>query len=58
MIEEGKEAAPGQSMLNNSAMASMIKKEDETWALRVKRYKMNESNLLIMETKNNIINIL
>ena len=58
MIEEDKEAAPGQSMLNNSAMASMIKKEDETWALRVKRYKMNESNLLIMETKNNIINIL
>jgi flagellin-specific chaperone FliS len=26
--------------------------------LRMKRYKMNESNLLIMDTKNNIINIL
>jgi hypothetical protein len=26
--------------------------------LRMKRYKMNESNLLIMETKDNIINIL
>jgi hypothetical protein len=59
MVEEGgKEGAPGQSMLNNSAMASMIKKEDETMILRMKRYKMNESNLLIMDTKNNIINIL
>jgi hypothetical protein len=44
--------------MNNSAMASMIKKEDESMILRMKRYKMNESNLLIMDTKNNIINIL
>jgi len=27
-------------------------------ALRMKRYKMNETNLLIMMTKNKIINIL
>lgn len=59
MVEEGKDGgAPGQSMMNNSAMASMIKKEDESMILRMKRYKMNESNLLIMDTKNNIINIL
>jgi hypothetical protein len=58
MVEEGKEGAPGQSQMNNSAMASMIKKEDESMILRMKRYKMNESNLLIMDTKNNIINIL
>jgi hypothetical protein len=67
MIEEGGKSqaggesgggAPGHSMMNNSAMASMMKKEDETLALRKKRYKMNESNLLIMDTKSNIINIL
>jgi hypothetical protein len=39
-------------------MASMLKKEDETVLLRMKRYKMNESNLLIMDTKSNILNIL
>lgn len=36
----------------------MMKKDSEEQILRMKRYKMNESNLLIMETKNNIINIL
>ena len=65
MIEEGKagdvsQGAPpqSQSMMNNSAMASMLKKEDESLLLRMKRYKMNESNLLIMDTKSNILNIL
>jgi hypothetical protein len=39
-------------------MNLMMKKDSEERILRIKRYKMNESNLLIMETKNNIINIL
>lgn len=34
------------------------KKDEQEQALRAKRYKMNESNLLIMDTKNNIIKIL
>jgi len=49
----------GQSqIMNNSAMNSMAKKDNEEMALRAKRYKMNESNLLIMMTKNKIISIL
>lgn len=34
------------------------KKDNELAMLRTKRYKMNESNLLIMETKSGILNIL
>jgi hypothetical protein len=63
MIEDGKggdasQNQAGASMMNNSAMASMLKKEDDSVLLRMKRYKMNESNLLIMDTKSNILNIL
>ena len=35
-----------------------MKKDLEEEALRMKRYKMNETNLLLMMTKNKIINIL
>jgi hypothetical protein len=64
MIEDGNKGGDasqnqaGASMMNNSAMASMLKKEDDSVLLRMKRYKMNESNLLIMDTKSNILNIL
>jgi hypothetical protein len=34
------------------------KKDNDQLILRAKRYKMNESNLLIMDTKSGIINIL
>lgn len=34
------------------------KKDNDLALLRAKRYKMNESNLLIMDTKSGIINIL
>lgn len=46
--------------MNNSQMTSMLanKKDNEEMLLRMKRYKMNESNLLIMLTKNKIISIL
>lgn len=37
---------------------SMVKKDNDDQLLRMKRYKMNESNLLIMDTKSGIINIL
>jgi|LauGreDrversion4_2_1035121.scaffolds.fasta_scaffold12887_4 hypothetical protein len=39
-------------------MNSSIKKDLEEEALRMRRYKMNETNLLLMITKNKIINIL
>jgi hypothetical protein len=38
--------------------AGANKKENDLNLLRAKRYKMNESNLLIMDTKSGIINIL
>ena len=45
--------------MNSSMMTSMVnKKDNEEMMLKMKRYKMNESNLLIMLTKNNIISIL
>lgn len=37
---------------------SINKKDSDELILKTKRYKMNESNLLIMQTKNNIISIL
>lgn len=60
---EGPESGAGgasQAVMNNSqSMNSMLKKgDDDMVILRMKRYKMNESNLLIMETKNKIISIL
>ena len=47
-------------VMNNSQImgAGAIKKENDLNLLRAKRYKMNESNLLIMDTKSGIINIL
>jgi hypothetical protein len=39
-------------------MGGNNKKDNDLALLRAKRYKMNESNLLIMDTKSGIINIL
>ena len=39
-------------------MGGNNKKDNDLALLRQKRYKMNESNLLIMDTKSGIINIL
>ena len=47
--------------MNNSQVISSAggnKKDNDLAFLRAKRYKMNESNLLIMDTKSGIINIL
>jgi hypothetical protein len=45
-------------MSGSQMMNSMAKQNQEELQQRAKRYKMNESNLLIMATKNNIISIL
>ena len=47
-----------QQLNNSQIMNSSMKKDLEEEALRMKRYKMNETNLLLMMTKNKIINIL
>jgi inositol 1,4,5-triphosphate receptor type 1 len=54
----GADGGASQAMNNSQMMNSTVKKGDEEQAIRAKRYKMNESNLLIMMTKNKIISIL
>ena len=55
----GNESNHQSQQINNSQlMNSSIKKDLEEEALRMRRYKMNETNLLLMITKNKIINIL
>jgi hypothetical protein len=46
-------------VMNQSQIAGAAsKKDNEDMLMRMKRYKMNETNLLIMDTKSGIINIL
>ena len=62
-IEGGNEShlaatgAPNNS-LNSSMTTTHNKKDSEESILRAKRYKLNESNLLLMDTKKEIIHIL
>jgi inositol 1,4,5-triphosphate receptor type 1 len=51
-------SGPQLNMSGSQMMNSMAKQNQEELQQRAKRYKMNESNLLIMATKNNIISIL
>ena len=54
-IKEGISPAADVSQINNT---TINKSDSDETILRTKRYKMNESNLLIMQTKNKIISIL
>jgi hypothetical protein len=55
----GAQSEVNPQMNNSQVMGGGANKKDNDLAiLRAKRYKMNESNLLIMDTKSGIINIL